>query len=181
MRHICLLLISFVVSSAAAAQVPPALKALQADARPRIDSVATFVAEGRQDSEGLSSAWREAVDRRSGYWSVSVTHRARSFADGADAQGRWHRDISAAVHPFDSNEARLVAVTEGWLLRMGWLDDDGTAYAGAASDNGMLRVEATPLHGRAVTLWIDPSAKRVVRELAIVLPHDNPRVPGLSG
>lgn len=163
MRKTSLLLIGLMLSSTAAAEVPPALQATRSDARTGWDTVATFIAEGRQDSEGLDSAWREAVDRRSGTWAVSVTHPARSWADGVDKEGRWHRDISTAVHPFDSNEARLVAVSEGWLLRMGWLDDDATAYANATTEGGLLKVDATPPSGRTVTLWVDAAAKRVVR------------------
>lgn len=163
MRKVSLLLIGLLLSTTAAAQVPPALQEARADARAGLGSIASFIAEGRQDSEGLDSQWRGAVDRRSGTWMVSVTNPARSWSDGADKDGRWHRDISAAVHPFDSKEAKRVAVTEAWLLRMGWLDEDATVYANAGNDGGLLKVDATPPAGRTVTLWIDASTHRVVR------------------
>src|SRR5262249_4211748 len=82
---------------------------------------------------------------------------------GADAKGRWHQDVSGGVHPLDSKEARPVAVTEGWLLRMGWLDADDTAYSAATADGGLLRVEATPHDGRTVTLWMDRQTGQVTR------------------
>jgi hypothetical protein len=107
------------------------------------------------------------VDRRSGAYATSATHPVRSAADGLDADGRWHRDVSGAVHPFDSDEAKVVAVTEAWLLRYGWLDSDGTAYRddGVVRESGkaLRQVLATPSDGRDVTLWFDAATKQLRR------------------
>jgi hypothetical protein len=126
-----------------------------------------FEATGTQSSEGLDARWREIVDRRSGAYATSATHSVRSSADGLDAAGRWHQDVSGAVHPFDSDEAKVVAVTEAWLLRYGWLESDGTAYRDDAqvreSGTVLRRVVATPPDGRDVTLWFDPATKQLRR------------------
>ncbi|HEY4293738.1 aspartyl protease family protein [Luteibacter sp.] len=163
MRLSLLLLITLAVPAVAVAEAPPPLQAARIAAATGLKAHSAFVAEGKQESEGLDSTWREAVDRHADAWRVSIANPARSYADGADAKGRWHQDVSGGVHPLDSREARPVAVTEGWLLRMGWLDSDDTVYSAAKVDGGLLRVEATPHDGRTVTLWMDRPTGRVLR------------------
>jgi hypothetical protein len=162
MRRFLLLLVALVMPVAHAAEPPAPLRQARAAAA-GLAAHAAFLGEGTQVSEGLESRWREAVDRTSGAWKVAVSHPARSYADGADGKGRWHQDVSGGVHPFDSNEARLVAVTEAWLLRMGWLDADDTVYGAGRVEDGMFRVDATPRGGRTVTLWLDRATGRVLR------------------
>ncbi|HEY4092352.1 MAG TPA: aspartyl protease family protein [Luteibacter sp.] len=129
--------------------------------------VPAFEARGTLSSEGLDSAWREAVDTRTGMWRIDVTHAVRAYADGADASGRWHRDISGGVHPFDSTEARAVAITEAWLLRFGWLDPDSAAMGPSSitRERGLdlRRTVATPRGGREVTLWFDQTTGHLAR------------------
>jgi hypothetical protein len=126
-----------------------------------------FVAAGTMASEGLESTWTEAVDARSGAWHVSVAHPARSYADGADSGGRWHQDVSGGVHPFDSAEAKAVAVTEAWLLGFGWLDPDSATMGPSVvtRERGMdlRRTVATPPGGREATLWFDQTTGKLAR------------------
>ncbi|KJV36070.1 retropepsin-like aspartic protease, partial [Luteibacter yeojuensis] len=128
---------------------------------------AAFVANGTLVSEGLESTWTEAVDPRAGAWRVSVAHPARRYADGADAAGRWHQDVSGALHPFDSAEAKTVAVTEAWLLGFGWLDPDSAVMGPSVvtRERGMdlRRTVATPPGGREATLWFDQTTGHLVR------------------
>ncbi|MGE7138826.1 aspartyl protease family protein [Luteibacter sp. NPDC031894] len=163
MRLSLLLLLVLAFPPAWAADIPAPLQAARSAAAGTWQGRSAFAAEGKQESEGFVSDWRETVDRRSGAWRVSVSHPIRSYADGADAKGRWHQDISGGVHPFDSREAQQVAVTEGWLLRMGWLDADDAVYGAPTVDGGLLRVDATAHAGRTVTLWLDRTSGRVTR------------------
>jgi hypothetical protein len=163
MRIPLFLLLALVLPVASAAELPPPVQAARTAAAAGLKAHTSFVAEGHAESEGLDSTWRETVDRHAGSWRVSVTSPVRSYADGADAKGRWHQDVSGGVHPLDSKEASQVAVTESWLLRMGWLDADDTVYSAATIDGGLTRVEATPREGRAVTLWMDRSTGKVMR------------------
>ncbi|UPG95005.1 aspartyl protease family protein [Luteibacter aegosomatissinici] len=124
-------------------------------------------ARGTLSSEGLDSAWHETIDPVSGAWRIDVTHPARSYADGADAAGRWHRDMSGGVHPLDSDEAKAVAITEAWLLRFGWLDTNSVAMGPSVvtRERGMdlRRTVAKPEGGREVTLWFDQTTGQLVR------------------
>ncbi|QWT19076.1 aspartyl protease family protein [Bacillus sp. NP157] len=128
---------------------------------------ARFHATGTLSSEGLDSQWRESVDGPAGTWRIDVSHPARSYSDGADGGGRWHQDISGGVHPYDSAEAKAVAVTEAWLQRFGWMDADGAALGPTVvtRERGMdlRRTVATPPGGREVTLWFDQTSGNLVR------------------
>lgn len=149
------------------AEIPDVWTAARAQASPGLAALPAFEATGTQSSEGLDARWQEVVDRRSGAYATTATHPVRSTADGLDAHGRWHRDVSGAMHPFDSNEANVVTVTEAWLLRYGWLDSDSTVYRddGEVREDGkaLRRVVATPSGGRDVTLWFDEATKHVQR------------------
>ena len=125
-----------------------------------------LVAEGRQEAEGLSGEWRMTVDLRNGHYTEHARTPMFTRADGQDAQGRWHQDITGLSHPYDSTEALVVATSENWLRRFGFLAaDDGTRYRqlpqATANGHRYARLEATPAGGRAITLWIDPSTHRL--------------------
>ena len=153
MHRILLFLALAGLSSLAHASPPPA--------------VPSFEASGTLSGEGLESTWHQAVDTGSGAWRIDVTHPARSYADGADTGGRWHRDVSGGVHPFDSAEGRAIASTEAWLLRFGWLDTDSAAMGPSVitRERGLdlRRTVATPPGGREVTLWFDQTSGHLVR------------------
>lgn len=127
---------------------------------------AALMADGRATVDGLDSSWHQAVDLHTGHYATQARNAVFVVGDGDDAQGRWHQDNSALVHPLDSTEARVVAVTERWLHRYAYLaPNDGARYRALpdASDEGhrFQRLEATPAGGRAVTLWLDPATHRV--------------------
>jgi len=162
-----LILFCGVASAEATEAIPDVLLAIRAQASPGLAALPAFEATGTQSSEGLDAQWREIVDRRSGAYATTATHPVRSTADGLDAEGRWHRDVSGGVHPFDSDEAKVVAVTEAWLLRYGWLDNDRTTYRdeGEVREGGrtLRRLVATPPDGRDVALWFDEATKQLRR------------------
>jgi hypothetical protein len=127
-----------------------------------------LAAEGRQEADGLAGEWRMTVDLRNGYYAEQARNPLFVRAEGRDANGVWRRDITGLTHPLDSAEARVVAASETWLRRFGFLAaDDGTRYRrlsdGEADGHRYARLEATPPEGRAVTLWIDPATHRLDR------------------
>jgi hypothetical protein len=126
------------------------------------NDVAALKIEGREDSDGLNGPWQFVVDLRTGQYISRMRNDAFGTATGIDAQGQWREDNTGMIHPLDSDEARLVATTESWLGRFGFLDPHtGVTYRRLpdAQDNGRTyqRVEATPDGGRTATLWIDAS------------------------
>ncbi|UGB37217.1 aspartyl protease family protein [Frateuria soli] len=125
-----------------------------------------LTAEGRLRAEGLAGPWQLAVDLRSGHFAEQARNPVFTVADGQDARGRWHQDFSGMVHPYDSPEALVVAASENWLRRFGFLDpQDGARYRALddAREGGhrFQRLEAIPYGGRAITLWIDPGTHRL--------------------
>ncbi|WP_266170332.1 aspartyl protease family protein [Dyella subtropica] len=128
---------------------------------------AALVAEGKEESDGLSGSWNLTVDLRNGHFAEHARNPVFTGADGYDAQGRWHQDISGLIHPNDSDEATTVAISENWLRRFGFLstgtDDVNYRRLPDAEEKGhrFARLEATPAGGRAMTLWIDPTTHRL--------------------
>lgn len=126
-----------------------------------------LTAEGKEEADGLSGPWQLSVDLRTGYYTERSRNSVFVNADGYDAQGRWHQDITGLVHPYDSDEAMAVTVSETWLRRLGFLtpkpDDVTYRRLPDAKEQGhpYARLEATPAHGRAMTLWIDPTTHRL--------------------
>ncbi|MFC5741369.1 aspartyl protease family protein [Dyella tabacisoli] len=129
--------------------------------------VGGLVVEGKETADGLIGESHKAVDLRNGYYSASSRNPVFAGADGFDAQGRWHQDISGLIHPLDSDEAKTVAISENWLGRFGFLHSQSASFRPLADgeENGhrYTRLEATPKGGRAVTLWIDPTTHRLDR------------------
>ncbi|MCX7514910.1 aspartyl protease family protein [Frateuria hangzhouensis] len=127
---------------------------------------AALVAEGRQRSEGMEGLWQLTVDLSNGYFAEQAHNPVFTVADGYDGHGRWHRGASGLTHPYDSREAVIVAASETWLRRFGFLDaGDGAHYRVLpdAEEDGrrFQRLEATPAGGRAIVLWIDPATHRL--------------------
>jgi hypothetical protein len=128
---------------------------------------AALVAQGKEEVDGLSGHWEQTVDLRNGHYAAHAHNSVFGAADGYDAQGRWHQDITGLTHAYDSNEAATVAVSENWLRRFGFLaaKPDAVSYRRLpdADEQGhrYARLEATPTGGRALTLWIDPTTHRL--------------------
>ncbi|GAA0682740.1 aspartyl protease family protein [Dyella marensis] len=125
-----------------------------------------LLAQGREDADGFTGEWRMAVDLRNGHYAEHAKTPLFTRADGADAQGRWHQDITGLSHPYDSAEAATVAANEDWLRRFAFLAaDDRTGYRrlpdADANGHRYQRLEATPAGGRAITLWLDPATHRL--------------------
>ena len=131
------------------------------------NGVGALSIDGKQTSDGLTGELHALVDLRTGCYVSRERNAAFANADGYDAKGRWHKDISGMVHPYDSSEAKTVAISENWLRRFGFLQADRTRFNALpdADDNGrsFARLEATPEGGRTLTLWIDPSTHRLDR------------------
>jgi len=126
------------------------------------DHVSALQSEGTETGDGLSGAWQSLVDLHHGYY-ISHWHNAMfSAADGIDAQGRWHQGVSGMVGPYDSDEAKALAISASWLQRFGFLAAQPDASFQLLSDSEehgrrYIRLEATPTGGRPLTLWIDPA------------------------
>ncbi|HET7266775.1 MAG TPA: aspartyl protease family protein [Oleiagrimonas sp.] len=133
------------------------------------DDVAAIVSDGTIKQEGMQCTVHRIVDVRDGRWRQDTHCPAYSVAEGIDARGAWKQDVSGQVHPLDSVEAKTLAITDRWLNRRGPLSpkhapatlkvlkpatEKGTTYT---------RIKATPGHGRAVSLWIDPRDHRLAR------------------
>ncbi|KRE96621.1 signaling protein [Frateuria sp. Soil773] len=140
----------------------------QAHGGDRWNGIGGLLADGQESSDGLSGAMHAAVDLRSGHFAIRARNPVYPRADGLDAQGRWHQDMSGLIHPFDSAEARAMTITESWVERFGVLTAPAAASYRAlpdASENGrrFARVEATPQGGHPATLWIDQATHRLNR------------------
>lgn len=127
---------------------------------------AALTAEGRLQAEGLEGPWQLEVDLRNGHFAEQARNPAFAVAEGQDRRGRWHQDYSGMVHPLDSPEALVVAASENWLRRFGFLDPkDNARYRllDDATEGGhrFQRLEATPDGGREIVLWIDPATHRL--------------------
>ncbi|QNK03040.1 aspartyl protease family protein [Dyella telluris] len=142
----------------------------QAHGAARWNDVAGLQATGKEDGDGLSGPWQTAVDLRNGQYIARMRNDVFGAAQGIDAQGQWREDITGMVHPLDSDEARAVGVTEGWLRRFGYLDSQAAVTYHRlpdAQDGGHIyqRIETTPPGGRTVTLWIDGTTHLVDRAI----------------
>ncbi len=140
----------------------------QAHGGERWNGIGALLADGRETSDGLTGAMHAAVDLRSGHFAVRARNPVYPRADGLDAQGRWHQDMSGLIHPYDSAEAKAMAITESWVQRFGALTAGDAASYRALPDitengHGFARVEATPRGGRTATLWIDKATHRLDR------------------
>lgn len=140
----------------------------QAAGGARWNEVAGLQANGTEDSDGLKGPWQFTVDLRSGQYLSRTRNEMFGSAQGFDDQGQWREDITGMVHPLDSEEARTVAATESWLRRFGYLDPrDQARYRRLpdAQEQGrrFQRLDAMPVGGRTVTLWIDASTHRLDR------------------
>lgn len=140
----------------------------QAHGGDRWNGIGALLADGQETSDGLTGAMHAATDLRNGHFVVRARNPAYLRADGLDAQGRWHQDMSGLIHPYDSAEARAMAITESWLQRFGPLTATSVASYRMLPDemeNGhrFARVEATPRGGRTATLWIDKATHRLDR------------------
>ncbi|RAN82793.1 signaling protein [Bacillus sp. SRB_336] len=134
----------------------------------RWKGIGALLADGRETSDGMTGAMHAAVDLRSGHFAVRAHNPVYARADGLDAQGRWHQDMSGQIHPYDSAEAKAMAITESWVQRFGALTAaDAASYRPlpdiAENGHGFARVEATPRGGRTATLWIDKATHRLDR------------------
>ncbi|MDR3444867.1 aspartyl protease family protein [Dyella sp.] len=133
------------------------------------NTIGSLLLDGRQTSDGLTGELHTAVDLRTGYYASRQRNAVFASADGYDEIGRWHQDISGLVHPYDSDEAKAVAISESWLRRFGFLRTDDTHFNplpdAYENDRRYIRLEATPHGGRSITLWIDSATHRLDRAM----------------
>jgi hypothetical protein len=131
-------------------------------------NVGSWHAEGKQVSEGLTGDWQTTVNLRNNYYVTTARNELFTTAEGIDAQGHWRQDITGLSHPLDSDEEKVVTLSENWLRGFGFLQPSvPTSYRVLpdAKDRKRQfhRLEATPEGGRPVTLWIDPVTHRLDR------------------
>lgn len=131
------------------------------------NGIGALLLDGKQESDGLNSELHATIDLRNGHYLSRLRNVAFASAEGYDANGRWHQDVSGLVHPYDSDEAKAVAISESWLRRFGFMQSQLASFKPLpeANENGRTyaRLEATPEGGRSITLWIDPATHRVDR------------------
>jgi hypothetical protein len=170
---VCLgLFASVALGAVAGTPTPPValLRALrQAHGGARWLQPHALIAEGKETGEGMEGPWSQVVELGTGHYLTRARTPIYSSADGLDAQGRWHQDISGLVHPYDSKEAQAGNATVSWLLRFGYLTSPERSVKLAPlpeiTEQGrrFQRLEATPVLGRPVTLWIDAATHRLDR------------------
>ncbi|RDS83511.1 PDZ domain-containing protein [Dyella monticola] len=124
--------------------------------------VSALQSEGTETGDGLSGAWQSLAELHHGYYISRWRNEMFSAADGIDAQGRWHQGVSGMIGPYDSDEAKALAISESWLRRFGFLAVQPDASFQLLTDSEehgrrYFRLQATPTGGRTLTLWIDPS------------------------
>ena len=168
----CLSLLLPVLATAAPSTddaVPMLRELRQAYGGAHWSGMGALLLDGKQESEGLNSELHAAIDLGSGHYLSRLRNVAFASADGYDASGRWHQDISGLVHPYDSDEAKAVAISESWLRRFGFMQPQLASFKQLpdAEENGRTyaRLEATPEGGRSITLWIDPTTHRIDRAI----------------
>ncbi|AIF45885.1 aspartyl protease family protein [Dyella japonica] len=170
-----LLFVSLMAGLAAPAMAAPATDAdallrdlRQAYGGAHWNGVRGWHAEGKQTSEDLTGAWQATVNLGNGYYITRTRNDLFTTAEGFDAQGHWRQDITGLSHPLDSDEAKIVTVSENWLRGLGFLRPELPASYRVLPDakdrkHRYLQLEATPAGGRPVTLWIDPATHRLDR------------------
>jgi len=152
---------------ASAAELLAQVKAATGGAR--WDEVQALSATGEKTSFGLSGPYHAAEDLETGRFARGADYGLFRNAEGLDEAGRWRMDNSGVVHPLDSDEARTVAVTDGYLAGRGYLFPERAKATlqrlEPAAEDGRLydRVLATPEGGRAVVLWIGRADHRLAR------------------
>lgn len=124
-------------------------------------------------SDGMTGAEQDVVDLRNGRRRTQEVFPAFADAVGVDAAGAWEQDRSGQVHSLNSPEATALSTTDRWLAQRGYCNLRRLPAAlqrlSPSSDDGMVyeRVDATPPHGRTVTLWIDQAQHRLVRTVML--------------
>jgi hypothetical protein len=161
--------------SIAAASTPQEMLAAlcRADGGARWRDVAYVVADARLHGNGLDGQQHDVTDLRDGRQRSERRFAVFAEAGGIDADGAWRQDRSGQVHPLDSPEAGRLAATDRWLARRGYCDTAGppatlVALPPASADGVAYdRIDATPPHGRTVTLWIDRAHHRLARTVML--------------
>jgi hypothetical protein len=154
-------------ADASAAELLAQVKAATGGAR--WDEVQALSAVGEKTSFGLTGPYRSAEDLATGRFARGADYGLFRNAEGLDEGGRWRMDNSGVAHPLDSDEARTVAVTDGYLAGRGYLFPERARATlqriDSITEDGRLfdRVLATPEGGRAVMLWIGRADHRLAR------------------
>ena len=178
-----LLLAAACAAPLAAADVPPDATALlqqmkQAAGGAAWDTVSSLSASGGDSASGLDGKFNSVERPGSGQFERRADFGLFNEADGVDATGCWHQDISRQVHACDSDEALQVAASESYLAGRGYLFPTRVPARfrrlAAVSENGQRydRLEITPRQGRLLTLWLDGSThlpRRAVMQLSTTL------------
>jgi Aspartyl protease/PDZ domain len=135
----------------------------------RWDALGTVRLEGEVIADALDGTFVRVASLGDGRFAYRYKNAIFASGDGFDGRARWHQDASGQTHPFDSDEARAVTAAEIYLARAGYYFPERAparlvrlpdANEGSRT---WLRVEATPAGGRAVTLWIDATTRRLGR------------------
>src|SRR5947209_537214 len=106
-------------SEPSAAELLAQVKAATGGAR--WDEVQALSAVGEKTSFGLTGPYRSAEALATGRFARGADYGLFRNAEGQDEAGRWRMDNSGVVHPLDSDEAKTVAVTDGYLAGRGYL------------------------------------------------------------
>lgn len=177
LRHCLMLTLTSlpIAALAAPATSPQAVlaKMCQAEGTAHGPGTTAIADTGTLRSDGLTGEEHDLVDLHDGRQRSTYRFPVYASADGIDAHGAWRQDRSGQVHPLDSAEANTLAVTDRWLDRRGYCDPTPQSVALKTllpeSDHGVAydRIEATPPHGRSVTLWIDRVHHRLARSVML--------------
>lgn len=125
------------------------------------------------DSNGMHGRTRDLVDLQDGRRYSRESFPAYADAGGMDRRGAWRQDRSGQVHPLNSPEAGKLAATDRWLAQGGYCtlrERPATLKAlSPTTERGVDydRIDATPRHGRSVTLWIDTAHHWLARTVML--------------
>ena len=135
----------------------------------RWDAARELIADATVFEAGLAGRSQLATDLVSGATSTADRNAVASERIVSEPAFAWKQDLTGGVHRLDAPDARAAARTSAYLARHGYFrpatDPAGMTCLSDVSEDGRVlrRMRIAPHGGRAVTVWVDPVARVVVR------------------
>ena len=151
---------------------PPAIyqRAYVAAGGARWRAVKQITADGWISADGQRGTIRVVVDTSTGRSLREVSIGGRTTLHVNDGATVWYRDFSGGVHPLDSPNAAMAAITGAYIARQGYFDPSGGAtmhclakanVAGANADG----IAVTPSGGLPFEQFVDSKSHLIVRTI----------------
>jgi hypothetical protein len=142
------------------------------------DHAALISATGKIHAGGMTGAYRQSVEVRTGRSVTAYTLGPANVAKGFDGQDAWQRGPTGEVLVQDSEAALQTASTEAWLNARAYLFPDPDAASmrmleeRSDADGTYLVLHAHPGGGQPVELWFDARTLLLDRTLQNVAGKD---------